>query len=827
MNGVVSLPQASSRLEAALAGEDQVENRYRFEKEDPHPSKILATRSKPDHRLGELYDFMLERDLDLDGYCGKMADAMVALPRTIEPADSSPKALEAAKLVHHALAQVKDLRIAYEHLDKAFTHGVAFVENDWTQLTSGDFQGAWVPSRMTDRPMRRFLFRKGELYVRRPDGQHIVAPPGKFLVVRSGTADSPWGKGVLDAIYWFHFVKMELIKAMAIHLDRFASPLPYVEYPWKSGDSDHIQTANEQMVAEALRVLRALKVENAAAVPQGLELKILEASQSGNANYAEPIRMLNRAMAVRITGEVNTLGLRPGTGSYASDQVSDGIRMELVKKHCSSIASGMRDGLFAAIVALNLGLDYPVPRLHFHLVEAEDLEQRRAGVESTLAAGEPVPRRYFYRTMLVPEPKEGEEVILRETSTAPPPVPGPALSQPGTALPSQISLANRAPKSPRKLAPELADGETISKFLADETLGYYARQQELAVQAFAEGRLVPGGDGLSWLVDAMQPRQLGDLLHAATVHGTGLGARQLIASGVGEPLWRFSNPQNPVDLPISPARAQFALGDGWRQSGANPATQYWSQLLNIAKTLFLDLDDTARRFAFTVAGIEDVAMLSEIRALAETAHGESWGLPQWRASLEQVYTARGLTATSRWHADLIQWNTTRSANAGVLYEQLINNPAARRVIPYLRWDTRGDGKVRERKLHNHEVMDGKVFSLGHAIWQMWWILAGHNDRCNILTVNRREAQRLGYVGDEPTGPWPIDPNTGQPALPDPGFRGAPRLVDQVRRLETALTHRVANVREQRDEGLLAAIGLLLDNLLKTLRRIVGLQEGYA
>ncbi len=817
MIGAVTLPQPSSRLEAALAGEDQVEKRFRFEKEDPHPSKILASRSKADHRLGELYDWMLERDLDLAAYCAKMVNAVMALTRTVEPTDSSPKALESARLVRTGLAQVRDFRLSLEHLVKSYSHGIALVENDWSSLTSGEFQGAWVPVRMSDRPMWRFLFRQGELYVRRPDQQHILAPPGKFLVIRSGTADSPWGKGVLDAIYWFHFVKMELVKAMAVHLDRFASPTPYVEYPWKSGTTDAVKTANEQMVADALRVLQSLKVNNAAAVPKGLELKILEVSQSGNANYAEPIRMLNRAIATLITGEVNTLGLRPGTGSYASDQVSDGIRMELVTKHCSSLASGIRDGLFAPMVAFNLGPDYPVPRLHFHLVEAEELDQRREGIEKTLDAGEPVPRRYFYRTMRVPEPTEGEEVIVRTTPVVEPTPAAPSLSESPRRIPNRVDLAQPSP--------EVQDGEAISQFLAGEALTYYARQQELAVQAFDEGRFAPGGDGLTWLVEQMQPRQLGDLLHAATVHGTGLGARQLIASGVGEPLWRFSNPQEPVDLPLTATRAQLTIGEGWRRNAADPAAQFWSQVLNISKTLFLDLDDLSRRFAFTVAGVEEVAMLDEIRVLAERAHGEGFRRPQWRQALSEIYTSRGLTSTSRWHADLVLWNTTRSANSALLYQQLIENPAARRVIPYLQWDTRGDERVRERSLHNHAVMGGKAFSLGHEIWQTWWILAGHNDRCNLRTISRRAAQRLGYVGDEPTGPWPIDPNTGQPALPDPGFRGAPRLLDQAQRMETVLSRRIEAARASRDEGFLVAIGLLLDQLLKTLRRVVGLQEG--
>jgi hypothetical protein len=94
---------------------------------------------------------------------------------------------------------------------------------------------------------------------------------------------------------------------------------------------------------------------------------------------------------------------------------------------------------------------------------------------------------------------------------------------------------------------------------------------------------------------------------------------------------------------------------------------------------------------------------------------------------------------------------------------------------YLVWWTAGDDHVRQRPLHNHAVMHGKVFAIDHPIWNVWWPPAGHNCRCFIGTVSEAEARDLGYTGDEPTGPWPIAPDTGLPALPDPGFGGGTNL----------------------------------------------------
>src|SRR6185369_2279529 len=76
-------------------------------------------------------------------------------------------------------------------------------------------------------------------------------------------------------------------------------------------------------------------------------------------------------------------------------------------------------------------------------------------------------------------------------------------------------------------------------------------------------------------------------------------------------------------------------------------------------------------------------------------------------------------------------------------------------VPYLVWWTVADDRVRQRPLHNHAVMHGKVFAVDHPIWKTWWPPAGHNCRCFIGTIPAAEAQALGYTGPEPTGPWPL------------------------------------------------------------------------
>ena len=61
--------------------------------EDLHPSRILAERSKPHHRVGELYEDILT-DTKVAGLVRKRLNGFLCLPRRIDPGDASKEAAE-------------------------------------------------------------------------------------------------------------------------------------------------------------------------------------------------------------------------------------------------------------------------------------------------------------------------------------------------------------------------------------------------------------------------------------------------------------------------------------------------------------------------------------------------------------------------------------------------------------------------------------------------------------------------------------------------------------------------------------------------------------
>lgn len=772
---VRQLPKIDTGFSRELASLDVVRGKllYGFLAEERHPSKILQQRSLPGQRLGELYDHMLASDADLAAFFRKRHDAVLSLPRRIVPADGSSAAREIADFCRWAIAQVPNFATNLAHQLEACEKGLAIDELLWERVPRGVYAGAWVPVDLIDRPMWRFAFREGQLHVRQAlGGQLIAAPSGKFLVARYGTKDSCWGHALLDELYWIWWVKKQVLKFYATHLDRWADPALVGRYKHRLGGAD-AEATNEQDQATLLEAIETLRESAGIAIPQGLVLETLEAKRSGAATYEQLIALLTRAQATLVLGEVDTSGAAKGPGSFAKSEVSNQVRLEKVALDAHDLSAHLKDDLLRLLVGVNFGPDAPVPEWTIDTVEAEDRKLRGEGIQALLGMKQAVPRRYAYQTYQVPEPAPGEPVVEAAAAPPPPAEPGPEPGAPNDGeepaapprdetTPAEGAEAAAA-RSHHHLAvavedeleaearERIRDVDAVAAEMSGRTVAYYQGWVTALRQAWGTGA-VAAGSGLRYLLDRIDPLEHARAVATANVHGIGLSLlhlrRELGDSALG------------LDMP--PA---------WSAVGTpTEAMEYWAQLLNLPKSAFLALDDSQRRLAFTVAGVTDLTVLSGIYQLIGRAVAEGWVEREWVRELDALMERLGVSPLADWHARLIYSNNVRSLWGLVRYQNTIGNPRGWKLTPYLTWLTLDDGKVRAR----HLLMHKKTFGISHPIWKTWWTPAGNGCRCDVATINAIRAKKLGLRGEEPTGPWPLD-SSGQTVLPDPGFRGAPNL----------------------------------------------------
>ena len=414
---VMVIPRSEPFLGREMASEEQTEfvgYRGRWA-EDQHPSRILLERSEDKHRLGELYDRMLERDSDLAAFVDKRLDAALTLPRRIVPDGSTPEALKAAELCKAALGEIPNLSSFYRHQLMATFKGVAHDELIWKRQRRGPLKGYLVPVDARDRPMWRFAYRQRQLHVRRAAAEPVPAHPAKVVAWTRGTKDSGWGDPLLDKVYWYHYIKLHAWKYFAVAVEKWAQPTVKGQYPHDPGTSDTAKKTNEARQAALLEVLESIQSEQAIVFPEDLKVDLIEATRSGTISYEQFIALCTRGEAVLILGEVDTSGMAKGPGSFAKSVISNEVRIEKVRLDAHDLSAHIRDNLLKLIVRINLGPDVPIPYLEIDVMEAEDRELRQKGIAAVLDRGLAVPESYFYSAHQVPIPKPGERVITAPT----------------------------------------------------------------------------------------------------------------------------------------------------------------------------------------------------------------------------------------------------------------------------------------------------------------------------------------------------------------------------------------------------------------------------
>lgn len=167
-------------------------------------------------------------------------------------------------------------------------------------------------------------------------------------------------------------------------------------------------------------------------------------------------------------------------------------------------------------------------------------------------------------------------------------------------------------------------------------------------------------------------------------------------------------------------------------------------------------------------------LLQALRSLLWRASSEGMGGSQFGKESRKLLTQLGHTPFSHEVARLVWANSVRTLSSATQWARTVGNPEAHRLFPYLRWQSVGECEMQDHPGHNHKVMGGYVATIGHPIWNTWWPIAGDECSCYIGVISSGQARRAGWAGEEPLGPWPIDPWTGIEVQPDLGFAGVPR-----------------------------------------------------
>jgi phage gp29-like protein len=320
----------------------------------------LATRGQG--KGIKLYE-EIERDAHAFACLHKRKMAVISRPWEVTPASKSALDQRAAEVVRTQLGNIGFDHLCLNLLD-AINKGFSVGEILWA--TTGS---EIAVSEVRARDQRRFWF--GEDYELRLKtlanmltGEAL--PERKFIVHSLGAKDgSPYGLGLGSKLFWLVWFKRQGITFWLTFLDKFGSPTAIGTYPQGT------QPPDQQKLLDALS---AISQDAGVTVPEGMEIKLLEASRGGNAGYEQMCRYMDEQISYCVLGE--SAGAKNSGGAMASAAITrNEVRLELVQFDADMLSATLNNTLVKWITEYNVPGAKP-PTVWRKIVEAEDIKLR-------------------------------------------------------------------------------------------------------------------------------------------------------------------------------------------------------------------------------------------------------------------------------------------------------------------------------------------------------------------------------------------------------------------------------------------------------------------
>jgi len=141
------------------------------------------------------------------------------------------------------------------------------------------------------------------------DGNLDINPKSIIHFINDARFQNPYGNSDLRAAYSAYFTKTEIVKYLAIFLEKAASPIPVARFD---------KNAPQSAVDKLFNIIKNFQTKTALAIPKDIEVEFLESTNQGDA-YRNAIQLFNMFIgrALFIPDLVGFTGGETGGGSLA------------------------------------------------------------------------------------------------------------------------------------------------------------------------------------------------------------------------------------------------------------------------------------------------------------------------------------------------------------------------------------------------------------------------------------------------------------------------------------------------------------------------------
>ncbi|MEO0501182.1 MAG: DUF935 family protein [Pseudomonadota bacterium] len=307
-----------------------------------------------------LYD-QIFRDDQVKSCFQQRVGALVSREWDVIPGGEEPRDIEAAEALKANIDRVGIDRVT-EKTMKATFNGYSVTEIMW------EYRDGLVQfQRLHVRHARRFRVDRDNrlrLLTNTDMTRGERLPDRKFWLLASGGDDDDevYGRGLAYWLYWPTLFKRNGLKFWNVFLDKFGAPTAMGKFPVGTSEED---------IQKLLAALQAFSVDSGFAIPEGMDVALVEAARSGTADFNGLVAYMDGAIAKVILSQVGTTenGKYAGTADTHAD-----VKLEVVKAD----ADMWSDSFNAGPVTWWTEFNFPgaaAPRFVRAVQEEEDLKK--------------------------------------------------------------------------------------------------------------------------------------------------------------------------------------------------------------------------------------------------------------------------------------------------------------------------------------------------------------------------------------------------------------------------------------------------------------------
>ena len=311
-------PAAEKEFSAAHTGRDALDSTW-FMEEILYPGEF-----GPGGRGMTMESYLpVMRDDQVRACLTQRFARVVAREWVVEPGGDTQLDRDAASDLERNLNEI-DFDQATRRMLFGLFHGYAVAEVMWRRK-----DGMISIGEIKVRERTRFMFgRDGALRLK--SNRSLlgeVMPERKFWVFTCGAdhGDNPYGQGLAYWLYWPVYFKRGGMKSWLRFLDKFGAPTAKGVFP---------KNASAEDKRKLLEALTAISTDAGIIIPEGMQVELIEAARSGQAEYSALYDRMNDAIAKVILTQ--TMTLESGS-SYSQAAVHKDAAWQLAKDDADTL----------------------------------------------------------------------------------------------------------------------------------------------------------------------------------------------------------------------------------------------------------------------------------------------------------------------------------------------------------------------------------------------------------------------------------------------------------------------------------------------------------